>query len=188
MGGQQVLVGGVVVIGPVGEHVDDAGALVLQDVVVLLLPGLLGEDLRHLVQQVAVGLIPGVVAAVAVAVLELLRQGLAGGGLVVVEGGGGVVGEEDGVRVVIGLVHGVGRQGQPGVDQGGHLVLGDLHLVVVHAVLGAHLDEVVLQLATTVSAAISAKFTRRLVISSSVSTPRRLEAKVVSPVVPYFTW
>src|SRR5699024_9887140 len=84
VGGQQVLVGGVVVIGPVGEHVDDAGALVLQDVVVLLLPGLLGEDLRHLVQQVAVGLIPGVVAAVAVAVLELLRQGLAGGGLVVV--------------------------------------------------------------------------------------------------------
>lgn len=46
----------------------------------------------------------------------------------------------------MGLADTVSKKGEAGVDQGGHLVLGNFHLVQGGAVLLAHLDKVVLQL------------------------------------------
>ena len=146
MGGQIVLHGREIIIAAVGLDIEDAAALVVQDLAIGIIHSA-AADFVILLHLGLVGLIPLVGIPVQDAVLKLLGQGLAGGLFIVGQLGLGVVFIAD---VVIGIAAPgalIGKEGQASVHQRGHLAAGDGHLVQVLPVLGADLDEVVLQVA-----------------------------------------
>ena len=136
----------------VGLHEDDAALLVIQLVIVLSLPVLLGQEVRDLIDLLFVLVVPGVVNRAVggvvlpeVAVTELLRELVAAELLIGVQHR----------RIIVLIVnapvgalvssHGVGEEGQTGVHERRHLVLADLDLVLGLVAVLAQLDKVVLQ-------------------------------------------